>query len=414
MRAQMNLLRTRLGSDVRVLGALLLTASLVGVAGCDKQPAGPAVSASNTGTVVARVLTDRNAGSTANFQPGIASGGRAVQVGIYRPGETNPLRVVTADATTGKVIFGGLEPGIYTIKPLLRDSSTFASVSPIQVLATAGVTDSSTRFFVRLGGRVTGFLAAQWYDQNRLNTERFEGVTVTLYKESTAGVFDVAIGSAVTDAAGAFDISVKPTTAKLQLRFQLPNQGATGDTLRLAAVNPPATGTPALGSVNVPATTENSPVTFTINGVGSNQDVTINSSGTTIQTFTFQYPSLITGTAFRDLNNNGVKDGTSENLQVGDTVVVQLKNADGTRVIDTRRIAMTSATSAQTYTFASLQAGTYQIGVDLLQSKFAALSPAPVFAPTGLSATLATSSSTATVNVPVSLVPYASTAVSTR
>ena len=371
-------------------GAALLTA-------CEGEVAGPALQldATTTANIVVRVQTDGSLTITPAFVNDPAG---ATRLNRYRKGDTTLFSSLTTPGTTapvaqrGVVRFNGLLPGQYVIRSSLRafsSASSTASISAqtgdsIALTVAAGQTDTSGIMRVRLGAAVAGSLTVSWTDSTKINTVRLANTRLVFQRETApASAVYANVDSTTTDATGAYTLTVpvNPTpglgsvTTKVRINFTTSTAGLTTPLpdqaqFYLGGFATPQTLNPGL---NVAATMPQSGVGFA--GPIPNQTFT--------QNLAFTFPSQIQGRIYRDVNNNGVFDSTAtgaadERMQPGDTVVVQLRNADitaaGTRTISTSRLTPATA-QAPTFTFSSIRQGNYRIWIDVTLSRFAGARP---------------------------------------
>ena len=340
------------------IGALALTA----LAACDKQPAGPAVAtASESAGIQAQVRTDTTSTGTTPSNYVVRAG---INVNLYRQGEDIVLRRQTTNAQ-GKVTFRGLAPGNYVLRPSVRDFTFYGGNEFAVVRAQSRTVDSSTVFLLRQGARVTGFAQVNVTNQERFIQQRVgQGATVELLQDvsagqSGAGDFQrLAIGTA--DAAGAYDFTVPVTSRRYRVAYVLDQLGLPeGVTAADLILTTDATQRASADTIRRTVAT----------GLPG---------GVSTQTFVFEYASRITGQVFRDLNGNGTKEA-GEDLIAGDTITLQLRNAEGDRVLQTQRVFSTTTASAgigrpaQGYSFTSLEPGTYLITVAPAATRFSGL-----------------------------------------
>ena len=174
--------------------------------------------------------------------------------------------------------------------------------------------------------------------------------------------------SVTTDAIGAFSMALRvngvpgpaSATTRIRINFTTSTAGLT--------TAPPDVALFALGGFATPVANPalNTAAALTQTGTAG---AIPNANITTA--LTFSLPSQIQGRVFKDLNANGTYD-VGEDLAVGDTVTVQLRNGDAlvaatSRVITTTRIVGTGA--ALNYTFSGLRQGNYRLSMDLLTSR---------------------------------------------
>jgi hypothetical protein len=346
-------------------GPALAAAAL---AACSEQRAGAFVGVNEFNTGVARAIVRSDTASSTTTPKLVAPSN--VRVALFRVGDTVAIRTVTT--TNGVATFVGLDTGQYILRPLARAGSSFAGQSEDTVTVTAGDTASTDTLRVRLGARITGFVASQYFapdpDTARQVTNRFPGVEIRFYRETAPNVWDpTPFARDTTDATGTFDIPVSPGPLRVRLEFN-------SDTAPLAKLKGGSADSLLYkGAGNVPATRGIVADTLPSTGSGSlnpNADVTRN------QLFTFK--SAIRVVAFRDLNNNGTREA-NENLVSGDTVRVRLaipvvtgtdttfKAISGTANVTS---TVTTGTPPGTTVFSSLKGGTYVIVYDPSASRF--------------------------------------------
>ena len=366
-----------------VVGTLVLGA--LGAAACsDDKAAGPAIDQRDTGSIQVLVQSDTGNAATPTY-----SGRSGINVTVRPVGDPLVLRRL-ATVTGGKVVFRGLPPGDYVVKPLVRPFTLFATPESVTVHVDSGATDSSTVFRFRQGGRIAGFISIQYFDQTGFHTERFPaGRIVTLLEDTAAVQTSTAprlyrpIFVDTTDAGGNYELFGTPTTHRYGVSFQS-GMGGRSDSLRLTA--------DTLQSIR------NDLVTVNQNGGIIGGSVTLNP--------TFGFQSRLGGRVFRDYNSNGVFDSTSatvnERLIAGDTVQIQLRNGAGDRVLQTQRVL--STTSGQSYSFTSLAPGDYKLTLARATSRFAG-PPALVPRDTTISVTIATTKSRVTQFFPLQPTP---------
>ena len=376
------------------IGALALTAVL---AACDKQAAGPGVDTeSESAGIQALVRTDTTSTGTTPSNFAVRSG---INVNLYRQGEDIVLRRQTTNAQ-GKVTFRGLEPGTYVLRPSVRDFTFFGENQFAVVQARAGRIDSTTVFRFRQGARLTGFAQVTVTNQDRFIQQRVgQGVEVELQRDTSAaqtGKF-VRIAVDTTDASGAYEFVVPVFgPQRYRVRYVLAQtglpEGVTAADLRFAVTPDTADGQQFASADTIRRTV--------LGGLPG---------GTSTQNFPFEYTSRIAGQVFRDLNGSGTKDA-GEDLIAGDTIVLQLRNATGERVLQTQRVSAGTAASsgigrpAQGYSFTSLEPGTYLITVAPAATRFNFLPVTPQTFPTG-EVVVGSRTAQMTLNVPVDPIP---------
>lgn len=314
------------------------------IAACDKQTAGPAVilTPANTGAVIATVLSDASNTGTPNFTA--ASG---IAVNLYRVSDTvNVLRRVTTDAT-GRVMFVGLAPGDYIVRPALRPLTTFVGRVADTITVVAADTLLADTIRVRFGSRVTGVISSTFISQAGPVNARYGGVIVRFYRETAvAGIFEATPFIVdTTDASGAYDVPVSPAPQRVRIVFPAPD--LPDDTLTL----------------NGRATVENprGEDTLTTGAVGTNATVTSNAQ--------YRYPNAISGRVFRDLDADGVYDGAGENLVAGDQVALVLRSATD-ESLEPLFISANITSSNVTTFFQSLVPGRYAMTLDPVNTRF--------------------------------------------
>lgn len=345
-----------------VVGAL---AAAVALAACSRQDAGPTVVQDNTGVVQATVLTDVSNAASFTF-----TARAGIVVGLYRDGDTLLLRRATTNAA-GKVIFRGLPEGRYFVRPIVRPNTVFGGPEFTAVTVTRGAVDSSSVFRFRQGARLSGFLAAEFMDSTGPKQQRFgPGIIVELFRDTSvaqSGKYAL-LGTDTTDASSSFEFFTTPKAQKYRLIYRAP-QSAKSDSLRF-----------------VPDTLQgvrDSVITFTSSSAGLAAD-------NVTQNLIFNYTSRIAGVVFKDLNNDGIKNGTNEALIAGDTAVITLRDSATGKVLAIQRVnANTTASTSigrpvQGYSFTSLAPGRYVILMDRLSSRFitnpaAFTNPAPKY-----------------------------------
>ena len=319
-------------------------AGAVAIVACDKQPAGPAVdrTPANTGAVIATVLSDASNTGTPNFTA--ASG---ITVNLYRVSDTvNVLRRVTTDAT-GRVMFVGLDPGDYIVRPALRPLTTFTGRLADTITVTASDTLVADTIRVRFGSRVTGNISSTFISQTGPVTARYGDVIVRFYRETAVtGVFEVApFALDTTDASGTYDVPVSPAPQRVRVVFSAPQ--LPDDTLTLNGRS----------VVEIPRGED----TLTTGGVAPNATVTSNAQ--------YRYPNAISGRVFRDLDADGVYDGAGENLVSGDQVALVLRSATD-ETLEPLLISGNITSSNVTTYFQSLVPGRYALTLDPVNTRF--------------------------------------------
>lgn len=358
--------------------------AVLALAACDlRQPAGPTITAGNTSTIVVSVRNDRGLSPTSVIFA-TDTGGTRIDL---LDATTGALVQTQVTDRTGRVSFVGLNPGTYSARvnrALANDSTTFQGPSSVLINVPAGRGDSSTIFRTRLGSRITGAITASFTNDSGLRTVRFPGVQVRIFGQTggttAAPVFATeAFDTVTTDAAGIFSFPVGATAGAYQLRFTPGVTAGLSAALRLG-------GSPTgrtLGQETIVVRT----------GVNTNTTVNLNQ--------VFQLPSRITGTAFRDLNNDGVRAATGEGLVTGDIVILQLRAGSATgRVIATA----TANTATGAYTFSSIAPGVYFITMDRVNSRFPS-NPLGFTRSPAVMVTVPDETTTVTVAVPVPFGP---------
>ena len=379
-------MKTRL---IRV--AALASAALL--AGCDGQPAAPSfdLSAATTASIAVRVQTDISSTATPNFVNDAAGGSR---VNLYKQGDTTLVASFTTPGATtptvdkGKIRFFGLPPGTYVMRTSLRKYSTTSATSSfspqlgdsIVLAVAAGALDTTGVFRVRLGASWAAALTIQWTDSVAFNkTIRLAGTKIVFQRETApaSGVY-TNFDSVTTDATGAFAMPLRvdgtpgPGSVTTRIRATW-----TTNTAGLSSA-PPDVATFLLGGFGTLATNPtvnpglNATTTFFQAGTAGaipNQNITT--------ALTYTLPSQIQGRVFKDANGNGVYDAggigaLAEELAIGDTVRVQLRNTDAltaatSRVLTSANVIGTGA--ALNYTFSGLRQGNYRLSMDLLTSR---------------------------------------------
>lgn len=359
------------------IGTLALAAA---VAACGRQDAGPTVDQTETGSIQVLVQSD-----TTNATAFTYSNRAGIAVALYPLGDTLVLRRATTQSN-GKVVFRGLAPGRYVVKPIVRANTTFASPESTIVTVQWGVVDSTTTFQFRQGGRVAGFISVQYIDQTGSHIVRFpEGKAVQLLEDTSVAQTGPreykTIYSSATDAAGNYELFGAPTRHRFGIRFQA-GLNDQPDSLRF--------------------------LSDTLNGFQTVHDpiVTYNDAGGILggsmsRNLLFGYTSAIVVRAFRDYNKNGVNDAATDSLIGGDTIRFQLKNAAGDRVLATGAISVpTSGTRGQTATISSVAPGDYKVVLLRALTRFGTT---PGFSPkdTTVDVTVPNTRTRVTVNLPL-------------
>ena len=302
------------------------------------------------------------------------------------PGATTPA------VDRGKIRFFGLIPGTYVMRPSLRAYSTATSTASVTtqlgdsiVLAVAaGALDTTGVFRVRLGASIAGSLTIQWTDSAQLNkTIRLASTKIVVQRETApaSGVY-ANLDSVTTDATGFYTMPLRvdgtPGPASLTTRLRLM---WTSNTVGLSS-QPPDLASFLLGGFGTTTVNPalNATTTFTQGGTAGavpNQSIT--------QNLTYTLPSQIQGRVFLDKNANGTYDAggvgaLAEELAVGDTVRVQLRNNDALTAATSRVITTTAniigTGAAVNYTFTGLRMGNYRLSMDLLNSRIGGSRPA--------------------------------------
>lgn len=367
---------------------LLLVAGLaLGLAACDKQPAGPTVEANNTGAIRAVVvrdtaLGDATTGDTSKFAP--AAG---VRVNIFVLGDTLPIRQATL-LSDGTVLFVGLAPGEYVVSPATSGTSVALGrgADTVTVVADDTTTISTQTIRVRLGSTISGRLNTTTIDQTAMTTTPFGGVTVTIQRETGLNTNTYATyATTTTDATGFFSVPVLPGRQRYRVVF---------DETTIATL-----------TADTDLLLNGSGTTTAVRGTRTSSAFALAPGASSTQNFAYRYNTRITGAVYRDNNGNGVKDA-GEGLLNGDQVVIQLRNAAGDRAITQVTVSCTTAAgcSSSTYTFSGLAAGSYTVTVDMVGSRFADTFPRVVQQPDPLTATVATNlSGSVTLDIPLQL-----------
>jgi hypothetical protein len=350
------------------LRTTLLVPLVIAATACGRQDAAPFVApdpaAQARGTATIRIVVMRDTATSrtaARFAPaGNTAANGQTRVNLYRASDPNGSVVKTGLTTaTGEIVFSGLPPGDYVVKPVLRSQSTTlvpAAGIPVRVAAGSIVAVDTLR--VRLSTRISGMLATEWFDQVTQRRIRHAGVKIRIHREtgSGTGVYAV-VDSVTTNAIGNFDYFTTPGPERVRLTFNSNDITNFKDS------------TTFQGAAPIPYVKKEE--TITITGITPGRDIT--------QNLIFNYPTRITGFLYRDRNNNSFRDSvvatsTKEGLVAGDTITVQLRDSTGSRVITTTRIIATASTTftgaAPTYTFSSVAPGKYVIRMDRLASRF--------------------------------------------
>lgn len=367
--------------------AALASAALL--AGCDGQPAAPSfdLSAATTASIAIRVQTDISTTAVPNFVNDAAGGSR---VNLYKKGDTTLVASFTTPGSTtpaadrGKIRFFGLAPGIYVMRTALRRYSTTSATSSftpqlgdsIVLNVAAGALDTTGVFRVRLGASWAASLTIQWTDSTALNrTIRLTGTKLVFQRETApASAVFANVDSVTTDATGAFSMPLLvagtpgPGSVTTRIRAMW-----TSNTAGLSSP-PPDIATFLLGGFGSLAVNPglNATTTFTQAGTAGaipNQNITT--------ALTYTLPSQIQGRVYKDANANGVFDAggvgaLAEELAVGDTVRVQLRNNDAITAATSRVLTSTNVVgtgAALNYTFSGLRQGNYRLSMDLLTSR---------------------------------------------
>src|SRR5919199_2344723 len=137
-------------------GPALAAAAL---AACSEQRAGAFVGVNEFNTGAARAIVRSDTANSTTTPKFVAPSN--VRVALFRVGDTVAIRTVTT--TNGVATFVGLDTGQYILRPLARAGSSFAGQSEDTVTVTAGDTASTDTLRVRLGARITGFVASQYF-----------------------------------------------------------------------------------------------------------------------------------------------------------------------------------------------------------------------------------------------------------
>ena len=330
-----------------VLGAVAGSAVL---GACSEQNAGAFVGVDEFNTGVVRAIIRSDTAVSASTAKYASQNGISVQ--LIPIGSETPLR--TINTVNGVATFVGLEPGTYIVRPVLRSQSSGAGQLEDTVTVTASDTTASDTIRVRLGASVGGIIGAQYFDQTTQRNIRYGNVIVKIVRESAPGsnVFTDTVGVDTTDATGAFSVPLPPDATRWRIVFDPTTIAALTDTMLV--FTPDAASTPTSAR---PLAVFTSPA-----GLSPNQNVS--------QNLLFGYRTRITGAVFRDLNNDEIKAASGENLVNGDTVNIELRNADGTRLLSTARVLGSAAVASQNYTFNGMAPGTYTITHNTRTSRF--------------------------------------------
>ncbi len=338
------------------IGTLALA---VAAAACGREAAGPAVDQTMTGNIFVSVLTD-----TGNAPVPTYSGRAGITVLVYPEGDSVFVRRA-ATGTGGALTIRGLPVGTYVVKPAVRPFTTFATPESTVVEVEWGVTDSSSTFRFRQGGRIAGFVGVSYLSDSGPVTRRFgAGKTVTLLKETAPGVYEE-VATTTTDAGGNYEFIAAPFTEPLAIRFDSGEEGIFDELVFISSRNRADTTQLIIQDQ----------VLF--RGTASGAGVGLG-GGSVTQNLLFGLQSTIAGRVFRDMNRNGVHDGAAENLIAGDTITFQLRSADNERVVATARATATAANlpgygaGTQGFLFTNVAPGNYRIVPVPALSKFPA------------------------------------------
>jgi hypothetical protein len=301
---------------------------------------------------------------------GATAANNQTRVNLFFANDTFNLIRTGLTSATGEVIFGGLAPGNYVLKPAIRSKSTSnAPVAGIPVTIAAGSRVTVDTIRVRLSDRVTGLLATEFLNQVTLQRIRHAGVKIRIYREGVLNnnVWNL-VDSVTTNTVGNYEFFIAPGPERIQLRFNSLDITNFKDSTSFQGLPP----IPYQKGEDTVIVATNVTATST---AANNQSPTPGRDF--VQNLTFNYPTRITGFLYRDKNNSGFRDSTAtakEGLIAGDTIQVQLRDSTGSRVIATTRIIATTTTpvagSGPTYTFNSVQPGKYVIRMDPLASRF--------------------------------------------
>jgi hypothetical protein len=343
----------------------LLLPLVVAAAACGRQDAAPFVApdavANATGTATIRMIVMRDTAvsrTTPKWAPaGATAANNQTRVNLYVAGDTLNLIRSGLTSATGEIIFGGLLPGNYVLKPVIRSkSTTTAPVTGIPVSVASGSKVTVDTIRVRLSTRIIGLMATEFLNQVTLQRIRHGGVKIRVYREtgSATNVYNL-VDSVTTNAVGNYEVFVAPGPERVQLKFNSTDITNFKDSTTFQGLPP------------IPYVKKEETVTITNATPG--RDIT--------QDLKFNYPTRIIGFLYRDKNSSGFRDSTSaakEGLIAGDTIQVQLRDSTGSRVVATTRIIATTTTPVAgpgpTFTFNSVAPGKYVIRMDPLASHF--------------------------------------------
>lgn len=338
------------------IGTLALA---VAAAACGREAAGPAVDQTMTGNIFVSVQTD-----TGNAAVPTYSGRAGITVLVYPEGDPVFVRRA-ATGTGGALTIRGLPVGTYVVKPAVRDFTTFATPESTIVEVEWGVTDSSSVFRFRQGGRIAGFIGVSFLTDSGPVTRRFgAGKTVRLLREVSPGNYEI-VATTTTDAGGNYEFVAAPFAQPLAIQFESGEAGIF-DQLVFVSSRVPADTLQAITQDEV-----------LYRGVPSGAGVGLG-GGSVTQNLLFGLQSTIAGRVWRDMNRNAVYDGASENLIAGDTITFQLRSEDNARVVATGRATATAANlpgygaGTQGFLFSNVAPGTYKIVAVPSLSKFPA------------------------------------------
>ncbi|MBI1214672.1 MAG: DUF11 domain-containing protein [Alphaproteobacteria bacterium] len=268
---------------------------------------------------------------------------------------------VTAAASSGTVTYanGASVPAggcSYTVDVTGSVSGDYTNNIPAGALTTtfgnnqqpanAGLTISTLGY---ISGRV-------FADNNVTPNGTFEsgtdsalsGVSIELHSGSSCS--SGLLTSQTTDAAGNYTFSGLAGGTYSVCEPTQPT-GTTNGTTTAGAITSVSGSTGTAGAASNPTSTTSQIVTIVLNADGSGSEV----SGSGGNDFAEIIPSTISGTVFEDQNNNGVQNGSDTGLS-GVTV-----NLTGTDVNSNAVSTSTTTASDGSYSFASLQPGTYTV-----------------------------------------------------
>ena len=337
------------------IGTLALA---VAAAACGREAAGPAVDQTMTGNIFVSVLTDTGNAATPTY-----SGRSGVTVLVYPEGDSVFVRRAST-GTGGALTIRGLPVGTYVVKPAVRPFTTFASPESTVVEVEWGVTDSSSVFRFRQGGRIAGFIGVSFLTDSGPIVRRFgAGKSVKLLREVAPGTYEE-VATTTTDAGGNYEFVAPPFTEPLAITFESGEEGIFDQLVFVSS--------------RVPADTVQTITQEEVRFRGFTTGATGLGGGNVTQNLLFGLQSTIAGRVWRDLNRNAVYDGAGENLITGDSITFQLRSEDNARVVATTRATATAANlpgygaGTQGFVFTNVAPGTYNIVAVPALSRFAA------------------------------------------